>query len=480
MAISEKVDELKSVLTESTLLSKSLKSSFLPDKEIVKKIIKQRSPSLSLSDIEIMVEGGTKNPFFNYASTDVLNNSNLDPNQLQNLSNTLSSQNINSQNLQSSLDLNNIGQSGTNFGDLTQQFENFKNVPGPETLYSLANKTKASRETQIFPLPQVSPFFTEAQEMKDRLLVCVTMLSSFKETLLKELIRVAIQLATSLPAIAIMAAPTSFNVPGAISHLMLVINALENICKIILSSLPFLDCLRLLDFVIDNVQSNPVVKGIETVLTFLTSIYKFCSLLSRLVEKLFKAMNNLTKNCEKQKRKFKRKKRRKIKQLREVLKDSKFGPYTTLNSENLEKPFFTSREESNQDEVLGFQINGKFISLEDKLSQGYSEDEEDEALELADEIFSFDQRIKIICELEVPENPDDEVDFTKTDLDEDVFEIIRDIKTITNGIESGGEKYVYDAELPDGRIIRDLDLEDVEELEKRFNIIFKSNENLNQ
>ena len=191
-------------------------------------------------------------------------------------------------------------------------------------------------------------------------------------------------------------------------------------------------------------------------------------------------MNNLTKNCEKQKRKFKRKKRRKIKQLREILKDPKFGPYATLNSENLEKPFFTSREESNQDEILGFQINGKFISLEDKLSQGYSEDEEDEALELADEIFSFDQRIKIICELEVPENPDDEVDFTKTDLDEDVFEIIRDIKTITNGIESGGEKYVYDAELPDGRIIRDLDLEDVEELEKRFNIIFKSNENLNQ
>ena len=480
MAISEKVDELKSVLTESTLLSKSLKSSFLPDKEIVKKIIKQRSPSLSLNDIEVMIEGGSKNPFFNYASTDILNNSNLDPNQLQNLSNTLSSQNINSQNLQSSLDLNNIGQSGTNFGDLTQQFENFKNVPGPETLYSLANKTKSAKETQIFPLPQTAPFFTEAQDMKDRLLVCVTMLSSFKETLLKELIRVAIQLATSLPAIAIMAAPLSFNVPGAISHLMLVINALENICKIILSCLPFLGCLSLLDFVIDNIPSNPVVIGIEIVLTFLLSIYKFCSLLSRLVQKLFNAMNNLTKNCEKQKRKFKRKKRRKIKQLREVLKDSKFGPYTTLNSENLEKPFFTSREESNQDEILGFQINGKFISLEDKLSQGYSEDEEDEALELADEIFSFDQRIKIICELEVPENPDDEVDFTKTDLDEDVFEIIRDIKTITNGIESGGEKYVYDAELPDGRIIRDLDLEDVEELEKRFNIIFKSNENLNQ
>lgn len=454
MAISEKVDELKSLLTSSTTLSSSLKESFLPDNEIVKNILKKRNPNLSSSDVDIMVDGAPKNQLFDYA------NNNTNTGSINNL------QNVGS---------NFIGI--PNLGNLTQQFENFKSVPGKETLYSIANKTKGASESGLFPLPQIGSIYDEAQEMKDRILVCITMLANFKESLIQELIRVAIQLATSISAIAIMAAPMSYNIPGAISHLMLVISALENICKVILSCLPFLDCLKLLDYVIDNVPSNPVVVGIEIVLTFLLTIYKFCRILSGLIKKLFGAMNKITKDCEKQKKKFKRKKRRKIKQLREVLDDPNFGPYTRLDNDTLEKPFFTTKGEQSEDDTLGFQLNGKFTSLEDKL-QDYNEDEQDEALDLADEIFSFDERIKIICNLEIPSDPDAEIDLTNTD--DNVYEVIRDIKEITNGIESGGEKYVYDAELPDGRIIRDLNLDDVEELEERFNVIFKSNENLNQ
>jgi hypothetical protein len=513
MAISEKVDELKSLLTSSTPLSSIVQANFLPDKEIVKNILKIRSPNLSKSDIETMVEGGEKNQLFNYVSqldslTGQLGNigglsavQNL-TGQLGNLQN-ITGQLGNIQNLTGQLgsltaiggqlnsvgnlpsqsgDLSNLGQSalgvpGSTSGNILQQYENFKSVPGPETIYSVLNKAKTAVDSQKFPLPQVAGIYDEAQEMKSRVLVCITMLSNFQQSLIQELIRVAIQLATTLSGIAIMVAPMSFNVPAAISMLMLFISALENICKVILSCLPFLDCLKLLDFVIDNVPSNPVVKGLEIALTFLISIYKFCSILTRLIQKLFGSMNKITKDCEKQKKKFKRKKRRKIRQLREILDDPKFGPYERLDNDTLEKPFFVSEDTQEEDGVLGLKINGKFTSLEDKV-QGLSEDDQDEAFDLADEIFSFDQRIKIICNLEVPEDPNADVDFSRTDLDEDVFEIIRDIRKITDGIESGGERYVYDAELPDGRIIRDLDIEDIEELQERFNVIFKSNENL--
>ena len=108
-----------------------------------------------------------------------------------------------------------------------------------------------------------------------------------------------------------------------------------------------------------------------------------------------------------------------------------------------------------------------------------SEDGADDARDIQDEIKSFDDRIKIICDFKIPETQNGEIDLDKVDLDNEVFQSIRDIKGVTDAIAVGREKYVYDAELPDGTILKDLTLEEIKELQEKFDIIFKTNENLN-
>jgi hypothetical protein len=441
MSIAKKVEELKSTLASSSPLTGLLNQSFLPENEIAKKILLNRNPNLSKSDADLMIDGSRSNPI---------------PTGLTGPGAIGAAGSVGLTELPTSTGA--IGAAG-NVASIIQQL---KNVPGPATIYSAQNKSDSAGTN--FPLPQTSPYLIEAKNMKGRITVCVTMLSSMQISLLQELIRVAIQIGTSIAGIAIMVAPMSFNVPGAISHLLLIVDQLSNICKTILSCMPFLDCLSLLDFVIDNVPSNPVVVGLEVVITFLLSIYKLCSILKEFIDKLFGSLNKKI-NCEKEKRKYNRKKRKLIKEIRELLKDEGFGgtPYSLIPSEKDEN---------------------YFTQLEDKLrlllkDGEISEDGADDARDIQDEIKSFDDRIKIICDFTIPETQNGEIDLDKVDLDNEVFQSIRNIKGVTDAIAVGREKYVYDAELPDGTVLKDLTLEEIKELQEKFDIIFKTNENLN-
>ena len=299
MSITKKVEELKSTLASSSTLTGLLNQSFLPENEIAKKIVLNRNPNLSKSDADLMIDGVASNPI---------------PTGPTGPGDIGSAGSVGLSGLPASTGTGVIGSAGSagltglptstgatipagNVGSIQQ----LKNVPGPATIYSAQNKSDSAGTN--FPLPQTSPYLIEAKNMKGRIIVCVTMLSSMQISLLQELIRVAIQIGTSIAGIAIMVAPMSFNVPGAISHLLLIVDQLSNICKTILSCMPFLDCLSLLDFVIDNVPSNPVVIGLEVVITFLLSIYKLCSILKEFIDKLFGSLNKKI-NCEKEKRKY--------------------------------------------------------------------------------------------------------------------------------------------------------------------------------
>jgi hypothetical protein len=441
MSIAKKVEELKSTLASSSPLTGLLNQSFLPENEIAKKILLNRNPNLSKSDADLMIDGSRSNPI---------------PTGLTGPGAIGAAGSVGLTELPTS-----TGATGP-AGNVASIIQQLKNVPGPATIYSAQNKSDSAGTN--FPLPQTSPYLIEAKNMKGRITVCVTMLSSMQISLLQELIRVAIQIGTSIAGIAIMVAPMSFNVPGAISHLLLIVDQLSNICKTILSCMPFLDCLSLLDFVIDNVPSNPVVVGLEVVITFLLSIYKLCSILKEFIDKLFGSLNKKI-NCEKEKRKYNRKKRKLIKEIRELLKDEGFGgtPYSLIPSEKDEN---------------------YFTQLEDKLrlllkDGEISEDGADDARDIQDEIKSFDDRIKIICDFTIPETQNGEIDLDKVDLDNEVFQSIRNIKGVTDAIAVGREKYVYDAELPDGTVLKDLTLEEIKELQEKFDIIFKTNENLN-
>jgi len=441
MSIAKKVEELKSTLASSSPLTGLLNQSFLPENEIAKKILLNRNPNLSKSDADLMIDGSRSNPI---------------PTGLTGPGAIGAAGSVGLTELPTS-----TGATGP-AGNVASIIQQLKNVPGPATIYSAQNKSDSAGTN--FPLPQTSPYLIEAKNMKGRITVCVTMLSSMQISLLQELIRVAIQIGTSIAGIAIMVAPMSFNVPGAISHLLLIVDQLSNICKTILSCMPFLDCLSLLDFVIDNVPSNPVVVGLEVVITFLLSIYKLCSILKEFIDKLFGSLNKKI-NCEKEKRKYNRKKRKLIKEIRELLKDEGFGgtPYSLIPSEKDEN---------------------YFTQLEDKLrlllkDGEISEDGADDARDIQDEIKSFDDRIKIICDFTIPETQNGEIDLDKVDLDNEVFQSIRDIKGVTDAIAVGREKYVYDAELPDGTVLKDLTLEEIKELQEKFDIIFKTNDKLN-
>lgn len=441
MSITKKVEELKSTLSSSSPLTGILNQSFLPENEIAKKIVLNRNPNLSKSDADLMIDGVASNSIPTGPTVPGV---------------------IGSAGSTGLTGLPASAGATVPTGNRDSIIQQLKNVPGPSTIYSRQNKSDSAGTN--FPLPQTSPYLIEARDMKGRIIVCVTMLSSMQISLLQELIRVAIQIGTSIAGIAIMVAPMSFNVPGAISHLLLIVDQLSNICKTILSCMPFLDCLSLLDFVIDNVPSNPVVVGLEVVITFLLSIYKLCSILKEFIDKLFGSLNKKL-NCEKEKRKYNRKKRKLIKEIREILNDSGFGgtPYSLTPSESDEN---------------------YFTELEDKLrlllkDGEITEDDAEDARDIQDEIKSFDDRIRIVCDFEVPETQNGEIDLDKVNLDNEVFQTLRDIKGVTDAIAVGREKYVYDAELPDGTILKDLTLEEIKELQEKFDVIFKTNENLN-
>jgi hypothetical protein len=507
MALTDKVEEFKSTLASSSPLTAILQKSFLSEKEIVKKILSIKSPELSLSDIDVMLDGGAKNLLFDYANlgglVGQLGNLGGIGGQLGNLGGIggqlgnlggIGGQLGNLGGIGGQLgnlggiggQLGNLGGIGGQLGNLggiggvgniLQQFNAFKSVPGPETVYSLLNKSKAAVSSGIFPLPQSSPLFDEARDMKQRVLVCITILSNIQISLLQEIIRVSIQIGTSISGMAILVAPMSFNVPAAISMLLLIVDQLSNICKTILSCLPFLDCLKLLDFVIDNVPSNPVITGLEVAITFLNGTYKLCSILKQFIDKLFEALSKLTGKgkggCEKEKRKYNRKKKKLVKEIREILDDPKFG------EKGIEDGKFEYRlVPSEADEFYFPELEDRLKSLQD--SGKISEDDADNARDIQDEIKSFDDRIKIICGFVIPETINGEIDLDKINLDNEVFETIRDIKNITDAIATGREKYVYDAELPDGTVIKDLDIDDIKDLQEKFDIIFKSNDNLNQ
>jgi len=283
----------------------------------------------------------------------------------------------------------------------------------------------------------------------------VTKIAMTQVQLVKDVTNTAILMSSSLSGIAILVAPLSFNIPAAISVVLFVVDSITTIIERVMSILPFLEPLNLLKFLTNFNFPNPVLIFLNTALRIILGILKSITSIKRLIDLLLKALFKLIggkDTCQKQSKKLNRKIRKKVRERNKALG---LGRRDKLSNEEARK----KSEELDEDS-----------------------DERDDAEEAQDEIESYQENLRTVCNIKFPDEfSEDLLDGVEvSDPEEDVREILTKLKNVSSEIPNQVERFVYDAELPDGTVLSGLTEADLESLREKFNIILKTQDGLNQ
>lgn len=159
------------------------------------------------------------------------------------------------------------------------------------------------------PLPPDDPNFDEVNKLKNEFRDAMQTLQSKLATMLQELTTTTVFVTNSIPTMAILVAPPSFNVSGAISIAMLTINSLSSLKTQFREVLPFLDVLKNADILIKEDKLQGVIGTLNNaIIGPLAEISEKLNVLSNLggknqekqeyLEKANKEMNDLDSQIE--------------------------------------------------------------------------------------------------------------------------------------------------------------------------------------
>lgn len=230
-----------------------ISKSFASNKQVVKNIIKSKNPSMTKEDIEIMVEG-----------------------------------NINS--LKKAVPVNMITAT-SNVASTADTIT--KTDPKDEVNRQLSEFVKKNK---LYPLNKDSIYYQEAKKIKDDVRKSVMLLFKEQKELMQDLSKTSIQVASSISGAAILIAPLSFNVPGAISVVLLVIDGISKIISKMMNIIQHLGPLKYLVLLIPENNVDSIVKPINTMLTILISLFNATKLLKKLIDKLMKVLKKRIKS----------------------------------------------------------------------------------------------------------------------------------------------------------------------------------------
>lgn len=390
---------------------------FLPDDEILKKILLEKNSKISEEELDII--------------TSIVYEINEPNNQTQNQGVTSS---------QTGLTASINGTSSLNptaSGTASDTDSNSELNETTKRVYK--EKKKALKE--------------EVKKLKKEIREATFMLSNKQKEASRALQLATTNLSTSLPAALVLATAPPWNIPGAISLLLLVIKSYLDLLAIIQMVVPFFEPTRKLTLVIDSSKLNAVGDILNIPITALLAIFKPIGIIQETIQKILEFIKNLFKNKNKV---FKQATKRLIK-LGHIAKinGERGDQYTEIDGEILKLSDGTSvtvyaKDESDVEEILS--ILNQFEIQDTRKWGGESH------------VYKFRKPDDTDFD---PNNPETLID----SLDKDINDAFKPVQVPTDLNEY--QRFVYNIVLPDGTIIPNISEEGLNYYKSKYDLIYE-------
>lgn len=375
---------------------------FLNDQDAVKQLIKVKNPLMSDNDIDLMVD----------SEDDLMSKLEIEENKIAESEEQLASKDQN----------------------LTEDDKETQRII---RLKLREDRRRSKRETiqvakKVYK-DRLLSYYEESKDIKNEIRISSFLLVENSIDLSKKLINAVIQTSSTIPGVTIMMAAIPFNVPGAITLAITVVEAFMDIVTKMKEIVQLLPPLKKLEIVTDSKGLSVISSILNPILSILSSIWSPISALSKIVSSIISAIGS---SMKKNRNRIFRKATRKLKKLGHLFKRNKRGDEYTVDGTKL---------------------------------YSYDEDDIDEVKDLLDtfkiarnKVVDYNQKIG-----------DKTFEQTLDDLQSQLnsVEIPKNYPTSSDDVYS---KYLYDVELPDGTILKNINDEGLESIKEKYKIEFTS------
>lgn len=366
--------------------------SFLPDNEIAKNIIRSKNLTLTREDADIIVDGKVK-----------------------------------------TYDISAYGPTYTPPIDYTSG--TFSNTP--EGLFAKSKNDTAdyAKRKNIYPLKKDTMYYDEVQKLKMECRQSAMLLIRNQKSLVQDIAKASIKIANSIAGAAILIAPLSFNVPGAISMIMLVIDTISNLIEKMMATITNLEPLKKLYLLLPKSSFDAITTPINLSITILLTIFEAINALRSLIDDLSGELSSIS-------------------------GEDSIGSAVSYIQGQIDQ----KKEEL---KILERLVNPLFPKLG---TIGSEDDKRNKRKEIAD----LEERIrKMRSGINLPITKNGE--FSNKVYTNFLDKLNPKLEKINKGnVEL--KEYVYDVLLPNGEILSDLKEEDLESIKHKYTVIFNNNE----
>jgi hypothetical protein len=283
-----------------------------------------------------------------------------------------------------------------------------------------------TEKNKIWPLPKDSSYHKESEKKKSEIKKAVMLMVKEQKEILDELVKVSIQTGSSIAGASLLISPPSFNVPGAVSLILLVVTSIGVLISKILSTIENLAPLKYLPLVLPKDKYDSIVAPINTSVLILISLYDSTKVLQKLINKLMSAL------------------KKKIRTTNPVTTQEKSCELLVTDLSGLEKAKFG---------------RGRPTKLQLEKQAKLIEEKKAEIKECRDKV----DILKKSENLSLESLTLSEILNTIDPLNE-----LREIAEVNTQFLS----YVYDVHLPDGSVITNLTDIELENIRSKYNLIF--------
>lgn len=150
-----------------------------------------------------------------------------------------------------------------------------------------SKKEKRKKEKKLFkPLPKDSPVYDEVKKIKTDIKEKILMWEEKGKLLKKEITQFGVLVGSTISAAIVIAAPVSFNVPGAITLTLTLLNAFNQLQQRIMDFLPLIKIVDLIRFVLPDDQLNKIVGPLTGFVTIVLGISETINKISNTLPKM--------------------------------------------------------------------------------------------------------------------------------------------------------------------------------------------------
>jgi hypothetical protein len=176
---------------------------------------------------------------------------------------------------------------GANYKAWKSEKEKEEEVKKEEESEPKTKKEKRKKEKKLFkPLPKDSPVYDEVRKIKTDIKEQILMWEQKSILLGKEVVKFGVLVGSTISAAIVIAAPVSFNVPGAITLTLTLLNAFSQLQQRIMDFVPLLRIVDLIRFILPDDQLDKIVVPLTTFVTAVLGISETINKISNALPKM--------------------------------------------------------------------------------------------------------------------------------------------------------------------------------------------------